>query len=304
MENKQKLTNEIELVKTLRIIVQAYQEIAVMKMRKVRTSVLKTRQFLELLSQVFYDVKNSYQHQIEALVKSKNTKELAKLSTFHKNGKNVSVFLSANNKLYGEVIFKVFDMFERYIEKNTTDLVIIGKLGKELYEQAGLEKPYIYYDIPDADVTVDDLKPVIVNLLNYEKINVFYGKFENIITQNAAVTNVTGDSSFSIDNTHDSARDNFTQEVPGYADRKFLFEPSLDVILNFFQTQIFGSLFKQTVYEAQLARFASRITAMEEALKNIDTRTQSLFRQEKKMKRLKEHKKMIETLSGISLWHR
>ncbi len=52
--------------------------------------------------------------------------------------------------------------------------------------------------------------------------------------------------------------------------KEFLFEPSIEKILGFFETEIFASLFDQTIRESQLAKLASRILAMDTASDNIN----------------------------------
>jgi F-type H+-transporting ATPase subunit gamma len=159
-----------------------------------------------------------------------------------------------------------------------------------MYEQQSEKPPYMYFEIPEANVTIEDLKPVVFNLLNYEKVNVYFGKFENILNQNPTVMNVTGDQTM---DDKPSSED--------YPD-DFLFEPSLDKILNFFEVQIFTTLFKQTIYESQLSQFASRITAMETALQNIEENSTKLNADSRRFRRLEYNRKQLGAIAGISLW--
>ena len=289
MQNKRSLTSETELVSGLKMLAQAYEEISVIKMQRVRDYVLKNRDFLTGVSYVFYDVKTSYRQQIEELMKLKKITNIASFSTINKNGKMVSVFLSANNKLYGDIILKVFYLFMENIKKSDSDIVVVGKLGRELYNQWNIKKPYKYFEIPDSDLKIEDLKEIISYIINYEKVDVFYGRFANIVNQVSTFSNISGEQTFDT-------------EVKPNPNSKFIFEPSLEKILNFFETQIFASFFKQTVHEFHLARLASRIKAMEEALSNIDKRINELKGQTRRVKRLSDNKKQIETIAGISLW--
>ena len=291
MLNKQQLSQEIELVKSLRMITQAYEEISVMKMQKIRDSVLNTRQFMEKLAEVFGDVKSSYARQIREMAKKKKIDDISEFTTFNKNGRTVHVLLSANTKLYGDIISRTYRLFEEAVEKNSGDIFIIGKLGKELFDQNHPEKKYQYFEVPDMDFTVEDLKPVIQQITDYEKVIVYYGKFENIMTQMPQATNVSGNQNLEA----------LVKEEDGSKFR-FLFEPQLEKVLHFFETQLFSSFFKQTVNEGQLSRFASRITAMEEALQNIDDRMKDLNGEEKKLKRYLENKKQLGTVAGVALW--
>lgn len=261
-----------------------------MRMKKMRVWVLAARQFLTELSDVFYDVRSNYQRQIEELLAKKKQQQLIP----KQQSKELSVFVSANSKLYGDIIDRVFEKFAASIKEKPTDVMIIGKLGKSLYEQAGLSHQYLYFEVPDSEVKVEDLKPIIFNLLKYNKINVYYGEFENVITQNPTVANITGDDPFKL--VGGKQRDKKETNI------KYLFEPSLEKILDFFQTQVFSSLFKQTMHEAHLAHFASRIRAMEEAINNIDGARVKLNSERKRLQRTIENRKVLERIAGLSLW--
>ncbi len=285
MPTRYSIQSDIDLVNTLKTVTQVYQEIAVMKMQRVRGSVLVTRDYLEKLSDIFRDVKRSYNHELEMIVKKKTTEK--------KEGsiqKTVSILLAPNTKLYGEIVYKVYKLFVDDIKKTDTSITIIGKLGKDLFENEHLDRPYTYFEISDAEIRMDDLKAIVAHIEEFDKINVYFPRFESIVKQNATTTNVSGDDPLK------------QGEALSYRERSYLFEPNLEKILNFFKTQMISSLFKQTVHESQLARFASRIKAMEEALDNINVRSNQLYSEERKIKKLVENKKQIERISGISLW--
>jgi len=327
VQYKKLIQSEIDFTKTFRLIAQAYEEIAVMKMRKVRASVLQAREYFEKLSEVFADVKAAKerlkkeqekktnrnkklqtgenlsilseqiiaQKSIAALAKMLNKKYSATKATSVKLNRTVSVFLSANTTLYGDIIQRIFKFFIADIKKKETDVIIIGRLGRRLYEELENKKPYLYFEIPDFEVNLENLKPVIFHIVKYKTIMVYYGKFENVVNQQAVVSNISGDQPFTL-------KEDKKSEVRPEIEIKFLFEPSLDSILAFFEDLITSSLFRQTVYETQLARWASRIMAMEKAQVNIENQIKRLKFLETKINRIDQQKKQLERFSGISLW--
>ena len=327
MQYKKLIQSEIDFTKTFRLIAQAYEEIAVMKMRKVRASVLQAREYFEKLSEVFADGKAAKerlkkeqekktnrnkklqtgenlsilseqiiaQKSIAALAKMLNKKYSATKATSVKLNRTVSVFLSANTTLYGDIIQRIFKFFIADIKKKETDVIIIGRLGRRLYEELENKKPYLYFEIPDFEVNLENLKPVIFHIVKYKTIMVYYGKFENVVNQQAVVSNISGDQPFTL-------KEDKKSEVRPEIEIKFLFEPSLDSILAFFEDLITSSLFRQTVYETQLARWASRIMAMEKAQVNIENQIKRLKFLETKINRIDQQKKQLERFSGISLW--
>jgi F0F1-type ATP synthase gamma subunit len=257
MLDQRQLKTNYEFLETIRSLCLAYEQISVMKMKKIKDAVLYTRNFYDELSEVYSQMKTTYKNQVISLAKKNKIKEPEKLLLMGKNEKSVAVLLSANNKLYGDILNKVFYKFVEETKNQNVDLVIIGRLGKGMYDDLVLNKPYTYFEIPDTDLTINDLKLIINHIIKYSKINVFFGRYESFFTQLALNKNITDDTIIGND---------FEKK-----DNKFYyFEPNLEKILLFFETQIFSNFFKQTAYEGQLARYASRISAMEQALGAIE----------------------------------
>jgi len=257
MLDQRQLKTNFEFLETIRSLCVAYEQISVMKMKKIKDAVLYTRGFYDELSEVYLQMKKTYKHQVMTLARQNQIKDPQKLLLMGKNEKTVDILLSANNKLYGDILNKVFYKFVEEIRNENTDLVIIGRLGKKMYDDLGSKKAYTYFEIPDTDLTINDLKPVINNIIKYSKINVFFGRYESFFSQLALNKNITGD--IMMGNDRDLKDNKF-----------YYFEPNLEKILLFFETQIFSNFFKQTAYEGQLARYASRISAMEQALDVVE----------------------------------
>lgn len=287
MRNKNRTDSDLELVGTLKMLAQAYEEVSVLKMQKVRTSVLTTREFLDGLSTVFVDVKRNYGNKIQKLIDKKKYSPQTTFSTRVHNGKVLSVFLSANSKFYGDIVKRVFDHFIADIQKKDSDILIIGKMGKELMEASRFKKNYFYHDLPDANVEMTNVQPIIDTLSQYEKVDIYYGRFSNMVNQLPTTSNISGQEIL-------DTKDTTSSEVVHYA-----FEPSMEEILDFFENQVFISLFKQTVNETELARLASRIRAMEEALGNIEKLEPQIKREGRIYRRSLQNKKQLEMMTSV-----
>lgn len=289
MQNRKQLEKDINLIASFKGLAQAYEEISVNKMQKIRGKVLTARDFLSDLSEVFADVKASYRAEIEKLiVKNKNGK--FSYTNINKNGKSISVLLSSNNKLYGDIGKKVYRLFVDDVKKTNGDIYIIGKVGKELFERSELKKPYKYIDFPDNKEAADKFGEVLLELEKYQSVNVYHGQFVNVITQDPIVTNVSG--SAMLEEVSEKAQ----------APKKFFFEPSLEEVLSIFETQIFGSLFRQTLHESELSHVTSRIQQMEYALENIEDYQKDLSKKRRLVIKRNESAKRLQKFAGISLW--
>lgn len=289
MQEKSRIAQELELTKNIHMLAKGYEEISVMRMQAIRGLVLKTRIFVTELSEVFYSVKTSYRKQIVALMRKQKKKDLTKVSTMRKNGKSVLVLLTTNKKFYGDITMRVFKLFIEDAKRTHSDLVIIGRYGRNLFEHQGILRSYQYFQFPERRISLEDLKPLIATIVPYEAVTVYHGKFKNIVSQVPTASNVTGEQPFE-------------QQPKEQVSMKYMFEPSLEKIISFFETQIFTSLFKQTVHESELAYYASRIKAMEESLENIKNTMSNLHQQKRRIDNIIMNKKQMQALSGITLW--
>ena len=281
---------EIQFVDVLGEMVQAYQEIYVVKMKKVRDRVISNRNYMEGLTEVFGELKKAYAHEIKDKKKSVNERIF---SLLNKKDKPVAVLLSAKRKLSGDINHKVFGEFCSYLDDNPdADVVIVGSIGKELYLQRGYTRQYRYFDLSEDQVSIQDLRPVLEYISDYEQTMIFYGKYSSLVTQKQMRSDLRGHKE--IENIKEDDRDR----------KYFLFEPTLEELLVFFETQIFASLFKQTAHESYLAQIGSRIQALQAATSNIDNRKTYLSHESRKLMKRRRNKKQLQNLAGMRLWTR
>ena len=124
MQNLKTLKEDQQLIGTLKNMAATYEEIAVMRMRKIRDYVLYNRDFLKRVGEVYLDVKLSYKEEVDRFGNAKKTgvahlfkskKETSDIkksfSTFTKNGRHVSVLVTSNKRLIGPISLRVFDEF-------------------------------------------------------------------------------------------------------------------------------------------------------------------------------------------------
>jgi ATP synthase F1 gamma subunit len=294
MAQKKVVMEELAALNSIKDLAQSYEEIAVIRMQNIKDSVLKTRDFLTDLSDVFVDLKSSYGREVRELMAQRKKGGKMLIPSLQKNGKTLNVYLSSNGKLYGSVTQKTFKLFVQDLRKpeaNGSDIVIIGSAGKEMFENSNIDKPFEYFEIPDTTVEVKHIKLLMQKFLQYEKVYVYYGKFGNVVNQSPIATSISGEDIFETETV---------MQVP--REDRFIFEPTLQKIFHFFETQIMANLFSQTLLENQLARHASRVNAMEEALGHIEEESKKLNQASTRIKHLTQNKKQLETMSGLILW--
>lgn len=286
MKSIKSVNQELSELRVIHDVVTAYQEIAANHMKEIREQVLTKRDFFTDVNAIYQEVIRSYRRDIEKLAKKEQEKELESLSLIKRNGKTVFVFLSANTGLYGNIIRNTFNLFlsDCAATSPSPDVVIIGTLGKELYEENKKEKLATFFAFPDNTVDTTELEKCIAFLLPYEKIYIYHGQFQSVINQVPTKINLSG----------------ITEDAdikPVSKNKRYFFEPSLKNIVTFFETEIFSVLMEQTVYESALAKFASRMVALEQAVQNVRARVSNTERDALRLKHYMENKKQLNALA-------
>jgi ATP synthase F1 gamma subunit len=288
-------TNQIEQIirelSILKSLTSAYAEISSRRMKSTRQDVLSTREFLRALHEIFDEVRRSYHRKVLALSKKRRTAAGEKITFLAHNGKTVAVLLSSNTGLYGDIVRRTFNKFKEDVRSEDPEVTIIGRLGRSLFlEEWGKRKPYTYFDFPDIGLEKNALVKIASHLVPYEKVNIYYGKFKNVVTQDPEIYNVSAETSISE-----------AEEEKG-AIVRYLFEPSLEDILIFFEKEMFASLFEQTIRESQLAKFASRMLAMDKAYENIEETLDRMRLTKLKAVHSSANRKQIMLFSSMHLW--
>ena len=254
-------------------------------MQKVRGAVLQSRQFLEGLLLVFAKVKSAYVNEAGVNASSRT-----------RNGRTVAVFISANSRLYGDIVDRTFQKFSDYVKGNKPDVVILGKLGLSMMEDNLPGVLYNYYRFYlTTRLDLESFGLIMRYLLQFEKILVFYGEFRTILTQEPVVTSVSGDVI--------EAREEIIVNKSGKKMiRRFIFEPSVTEIARIFEGEILASLFEQTLHESQLSKYASRMLALDKSVENIDKRLGKVKEEGVKLRHKTMNKKQLSRISGFTLW--
>jgi len=290
MATSKKISQEIKELDLLKSLTRIYGEVASLKMKKTRDEVVQSRIFLKEVNGVFQVVILSYKKEVERLYRKNKNKETGKITLLSHNGKQVSTLLSSNTGLYGAVIQKDFRLFSNKVKDNSDEITIIGKTGRRMFEAYFPSRPYTYFELEDGNINSDKTSEIVRHLVQYEKINIYYGQFRNVISQEPTVFGISAES--------------YLTSTPNEQKQKaqYIFEPDLKTILQFFETEIFASLFDQTMREHELAKFGSRVLAMDTAQANIDKTKQSLSTKMLRAKHRSRNRKQLNAFSSSSLW--
>ncbi|OGM28145.1 hypothetical protein A2801_03090 [Candidatus Woesebacteria bacterium RIFCSPHIGHO2_01_FULL_41_10] len=292
MSDIKTIDQNISQLTVFRTITQAYVEIAAIRMKRTRNSVLMNRDFLSRINDIFEDVRASYREEIFKLASGRRTRRGEDITFLAHNGKSVAVFLSANTGLYGDIIDRTFQEFLEDVRKRKSEATIIGKLGRSLFIGAEPDHPYTYYQFTDQGTAIQEFGDFVKHVVQYETIHVYYPSFKSAISQEPATYTISANTPLSDLNKSSLGKR-----------QDYIFEPSLKEILMFFEREIFASQLDQTVREAQLAKYASRIISLDQAGENIKHELNSLFLHKLKVEHREANRKQLHSLASMNMWN-
>jgi F-type H+-transporting ATPase subunit gamma len=277
MPTLKEIQKNLEVVSTIKNIVTTFQEIANLKMQQIKEKVLKNRDFSKELLRTYQRIKSVYYHSLE--------KGLVKKGFFRKTEKEKAViFLSVNKPFYGTLILDIWKEVKKYLEREGGDLIVVGRVGKYLAEREGFGLSLYYFEFDDINPEKERISEIVEFVKKYEKIIVFHGRYEKGLVQKPAMSEISGGL----------PEEKKERKIEGY-----LFEPSPEAVLDFFETEIIGVLFNIAILEHQLARLAARVMAMQEASERAKNFEKKLKATENKLKREIINKRQIELLGSL-----
>lgn len=241
MPNIKELNNLIEDGQSLKLITQALGEISALRLNKIRDNTRRNRQFFDEIIQVYHMIK------IIAAQKKILTKT---------NEKTVSVLLTSNIRFTGLAGSQLIRYFIKNTSRFETERVVIGKSGQQSLSSVANEIPFKVLIFKDDLPSYDELKQLTQLVYGYTKVLIYYTKFESMLSQQPAATDITASSQ---------------QTKITNKELSYIFEPEIEKVLNFFNTQVYILLLEQIFLEAELSRVAARLINMSEAEDKADT---------------------------------
>ena len=284
------IEQEIEDLEYIDNMMETHESVAATYMRRTKQSIVKSRAFYDGMRNAYDDVSRAYREEF-ADTKQKTSffsgifwKTLANRV---RRKQEVTVWLSSNTGLYGDIIQKTFQVFLQHISSVKTDIIIVGKRGKLLFDERMPRTRYMYQDMPDTATSPKDLASLVVLFSQYRRVRVFYGKFESFVSQKAFST-MLGD----IQET--STADNKEMKPA----TQYLFEPSLKEVARFFETEILASLFIQITEESRLAKLAARMYQLDAATEHIAKILSTVVFERQKLLHQLENKRQLELVNS------
>src|SRR3989344_2063171 len=238
----------LEEGESLKAITQVYAEIANLKIKRIRAAVERNRVFFQEISDVYALVKNSAEkYGIKTTVKPKKT---------------VSIVLTSNYRFYGSINSDLLEYFVSTTSKLDTDRIMVNKAAIDYFRTQPVFSDYKEILLKDDQPDTDELLNLVSLLKDYKQVLVFYSRMKSLLHQVPTAVDITASPSTGNLVSLNVADLQVQQNEQGF---KFIFEPDLPKVLEFFDSQIITLLLEGTFLESELSRTASRFISMDHA---------------------------------------
>lgn len=272
------INNLIEEAKSLKLITQAFTQIASSKLKRIRSGVERNRDFFKDLSEI-YGLIN--------IVSSAR-----KIKPLPKNGKTLSIVLTSNQRFYGKITSELIEFFLVQISKVRSDKLVIGKSGIEVLKSLNYAMSYktlvLKSDFPDNQEFLDLSKAVS----DYTRILVFHPQFQSVLVQKPVIADITR-SEKQVNLETKTSKDLIAQI------NSFIIEPEIRIMVEFFDSQIKILLLEAAFLESELARTASRLISMDnaqnESQKYLETQETFLLNAQRSI----QNSRILETIAAM-----
>lgn len=229
----------LEEGESLKAIAQAYSEIANLKIKKIRAEVERNRIFFQEIAGIYSLVKDFASKQKASVTKAK---------------KAVSIVLTSNYRFYGTINSDLLEYFEASTAKYETDFIYLGKAAIDYFRARPAKGNHKEVLLKDDSPTPEELKTLAFELSSYNQVYVFYSGMKSLLVQEPKATDIRASQSAAL-----------SRPQGKHEDFKFIFEPELSKILEFFDSQIITLLLEGAFLESELSRTASRFISMDQA---------------------------------------
>jgi F-type H+-transporting ATPase subunit gamma len=289
----------------------ALQQIATIRMLRLREKVEKSRPFVETaldLLQELVSVRNSL-----------DIDELVKLEGKHKKivqpaaSKKAVIVVTSNQGLIGRYNIEIYQKVEKIVEANkNADFYVVGKKGQE-YFQLGKFKVVNYpYEVKD-DFTAEDLRRIVALFDYYAEITLIYSRYINSATHEVVTLTVVApipaapdpkakEKIEKVDNAEKTEAEKAATPEKTVGPVKYIFEPDIVDLIEGVSKELRAALFQQQIMDSRLAQYSSQMVGMKTASDNANNLLANLRVDYNKQRRKMIDKKISEVFAGSALW--
>lgn len=264
MASTKALKNRIRSVKNTKKITKAMELVAASKMKRAVSRALSSR----LYAGYSWELLTSLSERLDGVTHPFFEEK--------KEGKTLLVLITANGGLCGaynaQAIKKALS-FLREKDKNTIDIVTVGKKGDGAMRRVGQNVVASFTEIPDNNISLSDIVPLSKLIVDeykngmYKNIFVIYTDFVSALTQRAMERQLLPVSRVELKEMIESVgEEKDSKEIKELKkDIPYVFDGDPSVIIEFLAEKLVMMQIYQMILESSASEQSSRMMAMKNA---------------------------------------
>ncbi len=294
MANLKDIRTRISSVKNTQQITRAMKMVSAAKLRKAQNNVIQCRPYSYKIKQVIgrilrgQDIKHPFITQDEAI-----SEEIE-----GKVNKTLYVVLTSDRGLCGGFNNNIVKKVKAELsidDNNKLGLFIIGKKAADSLKYVGYKPLHVQENIA-REMSYGKANEIAEHILKirkeneFDNIKVIYNKFVSAIQQDPVEEQLLPINSEFFEEQNSEKNESYLEE--------FIYEPSLEIILDDFLKQFFSTQVYKALCESLASEHAARMSSMESATSNASDMIQNLTLTYNKLRQASITTELIEITSG------
>lgn len=288
MANLKEIRNRIQSVKSTRQITSAMKMVSAARLRKAQDAIIQMRPYANKLYEILTNLSKSLESESDNIYAQQREISHVLLIIITSNRGLCGAF---NSNIIKKTIQIIEDEYHIHREKETLDIITIGKKGADLLRSKKIPSNSNFNQLFD-NLTFENILPLVSDIMNdyisgkYDKIELVYNQFKNAASQ-------------------ELIREQFlpVKRIDKFEDR---FETNLDYILEPSKKEIIAELipkslkiqFYKALLDSNASEHGARMTAMHKATDNATDLIRDLQLNYNKVRQSAITKEILEIVSG------
>lgn len=229
LNQSKKIQDSMNEVIGLADLIKTYQQMAAQKMVEVQKKISSTKDYYDGLARISTDVGLD-------------------IDSIDKEKPQAVLLLTAEGRMYGDILDRVFAAFLESIKKNTkVEIFVYGKIGAQMLTMVMPEKKFV-------EIGLEEVKKMVET----RRVEIFHGEYKNLAYQEASSSSIEG-----MVLTRDTSE---TESLK----LRYFYEPSISDVSERFRNNLTSGLVWFTLNQSEMALSAARVIHLEKAITNTE----------------------------------
>ena len=289
MPTLNEIKERMTVVRSLGEFTNALQQIATIRMVRLREQVINSRPFVTVANEMLLElsgIRNGMDATDLLSIEKKYPEDVAR----YQSTKPAVIIITSNQGLTGRYNIEIFQKANELLEsKKDADFYVIGKKGIEYFRSERFKIRVFPYQVPET-FDISDLTRLVGLFDVYHEITLLYSRYLNSAKRDTVITTVVRPAEEELE----------LQEQKGQG--HYSFEPDLPDLIDRISGKLRAALFQQQLFDARLAQNSSQMIGMKTASDNAVGLQAELQQEYNKQRRKMIDKKIGEVIAGSALW--